>query len=220
PGDGKKKILTEEGNDKELLWALRGGGGMSYGIVTEFVIKTFPLPKHTVKFNVVWKDSPALAVLKLWENLIAPDQNINLLGTNLKIVAKPTDEQVVEESIHECVFYGYYAGTKEELEVQMDKWFAKLKPTERNILPEDRQLLKKVLRDKNNKKIPTAWNSFAAWDRINPMDKLKDNVNDKKLLNVLKEVPAGFHYIPPDLDMPAPHRITSRLVREQGLGDE
>lgn len=193
-GDGSIKYLTEDGEDKQLLWALRGGGGMSYGIVTELVIKTFPLPPNTIKFNVVWEDAPGLKVLELWEGLIAPDQNYNLLGTNLKIMAKPSCNQSVETSIHECVFYGYYAGSTESLREDMDVWFANLRPTSINIPEED---------DKND------LIGFSAWDRISTASR---KMNLKGFDNLT--------FIPPDLDDPAPHKISSRLVKEEGLGDE
>jgi len=195
-GDGSIKYLTEDGEDNKLLWALRGGGGMSYGIVTELVIRTFPLPSNTIKFNVVWVDSPGLKVLELWEELIAPDQNYNLLGTNLKIMAKPkpAGDGPIEDSIHECVFYGYYAGTAERLREDMDAWFVNLTPTIINIPPED---------DKDNLM------GFAAWDRISTATRKR---NLKGFDNLT--------FIPPDLDDPAPHKISSRLVKEEGLGDE
>lgn len=39
-GDGNLVDTDDDDIDDRLLWALRGGGGMSYGIVTEFRIQT------------------------------------------------------------------------------------------------------------------------------------------------------------------------------------
>ena len=191
-GDGTIKNLTPDGPDKELLWALRGGGGLSYGIVTELVIETFPLPPNTIKFNVTWNNSPGLKVLELWEGLIAPDANYNLLGTNLQIMAKPVDGQSVEESVHTCVFYGYYAGSDQELRNDMKRWFADLPPTKTYIPNEAQNKL----------------TSFDSWDRVSTVAVRKGLLGDQLQL------------IPPDLDAPAPHKISSRMVKKEGLGDE
>ena len=221
-GDGSvKKIraenLQEDKNDsndvkeekekrRNLLWALRGGGGMSYGIVTELVIKTFKLPKHTITFNVTWDRSPALKVLELWEGLIASDQNPKLIGTNLQIMAKPTRPKGVpiEESVHTCIFHGYYDGTKPELEADMARWFANLEPNPN-------------LTNTSDDKKAKAWQYFSPWDMI-PTQVNKDTKETKVLLG-------GYSYknlkdIVPEDEKPAPHKITSRLVQSQGLGDE
>jgi hypothetical protein len=193
-GDGSIAEVTEDNAYKELLWALRGGGGMSYGIVTELVIRTFPLPENTVKFNVVWNDTPAIKVLELWENLIAPGNTYQLLGTNLKIMAKPLDDQPVEESIHTCVFYGYYDGSIGQLKIDVNNWFNDLPPSQINI-PKDKEANEMM--------------TFSSWDRIS-------TVATKR--NLLGNNPLKL--IPPDLDDPGPHKITSRLVVKEGLGDE
>lgn len=196
-GNGSIRQLSEDSevaSDRDLLWALRGGGGMSYGVVTELVIRTFPLPPYTIKFNVVWTESPALSVLELWEGLIAPENNYALLGTNLKIMGKPYDGEPVETSVHECTFYGYYAGTTAELEADMARWFADLPPAEVTIPPD------------------TATNemmTFSSWDRVSAVAK-----------RAMLSGNDALKLIPPDVDDPGPHKITSRLVKEEGLGDE
>lgn len=199
-----KEIKDRKEKIRNLLWALRGGGGMSYGIVTELVIKTFKLPENTIVFDVTWDRSPALKVLELWEGLIAPDQNPKLIGTNIKIMAKPTRPkgEPIEESVHECTFYGYYDGTHDELTADMARWFANLQPNPNLTRRSD---------DKKTKH----WKSFSPWDTISTqMDKGKKK---KVLLGASYE---NLHEIVPDQETPAPHKITSRLVQAEGLGDE
>jgi hypothetical protein len=54
-GDGSILDVDEkDGKVPELLWALRGGGGLSYGILTELRIQTFALPKELIKFELHW----------------------------------------------------------------------------------------------------------------------------------------------------------------------
>ena len=207
-GNGEIRQLSEDStdeSDRDLLWALRGGGGMSYGVVTELVIKTFPLPPSIIQFNVVWTTSPALSVLKAWEDVIAPDKNEALVGTNLKIMGKPYDGGPVETSVHECTFYGYYAGSIPELEADLDRWFKEVPPTEKNIP-------KPPLTAKNTKGIVTntggAW-AFSGWDRVSVTAKKQKMLGSRQV---------GL--IQPDTDEPGPHKITSRLVKEEGLDDE
>jgi len=209
-GDGEAVELTPGCKQEELLWALRGGGGMSYGIVTELVFQTFELPKETIKFEVNWDHSSAFKVLKLWEGLIAPGKNPNLIGTNLKIMAIPKPKKGnIKESVHKCTFYGYYTGTQVELKAEMKIWFEKLPPTD-IISPDD-----------NNDK--TKQKAFSAWDRVSTVKKLQSANAPKRLFSMLdldSPHPLRAETIPPDLDAPAPHKITSRVVAESGWNDK
>jgi hypothetical protein len=208
-GDGSK-VDVKEGDP--LLWALRGGGGMSYGIVTEFVFDAFDMPEDTIKFQVDWDYSPGFKVLKLWEGLIAPEANPKLIGTNLKIagIPKPKTDNV-REVIHPCTFYGYYAGTEEELKADMRIWFADLPPT-RITVPDgatDAGAIK----------------GFDLWDRISGerlLQRVQAGMGKPMLQSIPQLLGAGplqLQNIPPDTDPPAPHKITSRLVKETGWDD-
>lgn len=41
-------VTANEFQNPDLYWALRGGGGGTFGVVTEMVVKAFPSPKTTV----------------------------------------------------------------------------------------------------------------------------------------------------------------------------
>ncbi|TID27798.1 Low-affinity potassium transport protein [Venturia nashicola] len=45
--DGELKVANEQTNP-DLFWALRGGGGGTFGVVTEATVKAFPSPKLTI----------------------------------------------------------------------------------------------------------------------------------------------------------------------------
>lgn len=206
-GNGSIKQLKE---GDELLWALRGGGGMSYGIVTEFVFKAFNMPQNTIKFQVDWNSSPAYEVLKLWETLIAPYNNVALIGTNLKIVAIPRPKDGnFRETVHPCTFYGYYAGKQSELKADMHKWFAELPPSSITI-PDDSA-------------DATQMKAFDTWDRISAKQILLRMTNRNNLAVNLSELnnstPLQLQVIPPDIDAPAPYKITSKLVKHGEWGD-
>ena len=220
-GDGTVKQLSAHATDSadlELLWALRGGGGMSYGIVTELIIKTFPLPKDTIKFNLVWEQTPAIKVLQRWEDLIDPAKelpnNHRILGTNLKIMAipKPKGKQDITKTVHPCTFYGYYAGTKKQLDEDLELWFGDLQPYTKTIIEDKaplRMLTSKKLTAtafKNNSLMQ--YDVFSDWDRVLPV-KNKLEAKNKPQLGT----------IPPDRDPPAPHKISCRLLKENFFHD-
>jgi FAD/FMN-containing dehydrogenase len=68
------KIVTAEGwprtvdatCDPDLLWALRGGGGGNFGVVTEFTFRLCPLPASAAYFFVSWPWDSAGEALDAW----------------------------------------------------------------------------------------------------------------------------------------------------------
>ncbi|KAL4867229.1 hypothetical protein BDV12DRAFT_171744 [Aspergillus spectabilis] len=45
--DGRRLVANSEQN-QDLFWAVRGAGGGQFGVVTEFILGTHPVPKHVV----------------------------------------------------------------------------------------------------------------------------------------------------------------------------
>lgn len=200
-GDIQTLSYLEDPKSKNgrLLWALRGGGGMSYGIVTELVFKTFKLPEISFSFNIKFnqsftiKDSkeeilikkPAIEVLKLWESAIKPNTYPDLIGTNLKIeTAQLSNNNLPNPNAFlKCQMNGYYGGTKAELRKFIEKTLGEevLKGLS---LKQDRFIdTNNVSRNHSDK---YTWH-FESWDR---------KTNNIEL----------------DHDGPAPHKITSRFA--------
>lgn len=200
-----------------LLWALRGGGGMSYGIVTELRIKTFTLPKELIKFEIQWNpydkcneyptgEYPTLNILKEWETAILSDKTSQLIGTNLKINARPAMDNMdnfdYQNVVHNCVMYGYWEGTREELNHFKADYFSE----------PDAVLSIDGEGGTNPKMQYSEGKLMSHWDRES-FAKVLTAIQENQGLD--RGVP-----IPPDGDQPAPHKITSRLVNPDGLKDE
>lgn len=67
--DGEFRTVSAE-SEPDLFWALRGGGGGNFGIVTSFTFSTEPAPSTTV-FSVRFPVGSAPAVLGAWQEWIA-----------------------------------------------------------------------------------------------------------------------------------------------------
>ncbi|WDF57167.1 FAD-binding oxidoreductase [Mucilaginibacter sp. KACC 22063] len=211
----EKKATPMRPEDRELLWALRGGGGMSYGIVTRLIYKTFKLPPYTTKFTVAWKrGGPVMKILKKWEKIITGDHP-DLLGTNMKIMASWEITEKADDARHECYFYGYYQSSnsspKDAITKVIKNWF-KFGYGDYQISfsdgllgnPADATL-------DNNAAYESFWGGLSAWDRVVDWDRESHLQLKYQGLN-------SFEFIPADQDEAAPRKITSRLVKPGNKG--
>ena len=221
-GDGEVINVDEDenGNVPPLLWALRGGGGMSYGIVTELRIQTFELPNELIKFTLEWNkydgkeedQRPTLAILKAWENVIQATDTPQLIGTNIKINARPKVSDFDYTQIaHNCSMYGFWEGTEGDLRDFVQKHFADVpvQITGRGgKAHKDSAALYRGDTDFMN-----------DWHRES-FSKIQTKIRTERLaLDQSGDLPQGKP-IKPDLMDPAPHKLTSRLVNKEGLGYE
>ena len=63
--DGRLRRVNAR-TDPDLLWALRGGGGGNFGIVTEFTFKLVAMPPSATYFFVTWPWGTAAEALHAW----------------------------------------------------------------------------------------------------------------------------------------------------------
>jgi hypothetical protein len=225
-GDGAIKTIghgasyedeEERRAGEKLMWALRGGGGLSYGIVTELKFKAFSLPKDLCSFSLSskceWPHRTALDILKCWEDAIT-DPNPQLIGTNLKIVARHLgeDEEPNPDAVLDCTFNGYFAGTKDEAIAMIASYF-KVELLSTLVVQVQRRSTTNLAAPGSSAEWP-----FEDWDRHVP-----SKVKEKELLGASLAAPGAdpFHDgIVLEDDGPAPHKISSRLVDAEGWNDE
>jgi FAD/FMN-containing dehydrogenase len=63
--DGHLRVVNAL-TDPDLLWALRGGGGGNFGIVTEFTFELVPMPASATYFFVSWPWETAAEAVHAW----------------------------------------------------------------------------------------------------------------------------------------------------------
>jgi FAD/FMN-containing dehydrogenase len=63
--DGRIRQVDKH-TDPDLLWALRGGGGGNFGVVTNLQFRIHRLPRSAAYFNVSWPWSSAAQALMTW----------------------------------------------------------------------------------------------------------------------------------------------------------
>jgi FAD/FMN-containing dehydrogenase len=80
--DGRA-IVCNAHQHPDLYWALRGGGGGNFGIVTRLVFRTHPVDK-VVTYALEWPWSDAKRVVQAWQRLVphAPDGLFSVLNLN------------------------------------------------------------------------------------------------------------------------------------------
>jgi FAD/FMN-containing dehydrogenase len=78
-----RTLVCNARDHADLYWALRGGGGGSFGIVTRFVFRTHPVDR-VATFALEWPWSDAHAVVAAWQRFAphAPDALFSVLNLN------------------------------------------------------------------------------------------------------------------------------------------
>ncbi|MGB9245025.1 MAG: FAD-binding oxidoreductase [Candidatus Acidiferrales bacterium] len=86
-------IRASDGENSELYWALRGGGG-NFGVVTEFEVRLHPLTSVLLASSYCPQDD-IIRVLQEWREFMpaASDE----LKWNISLVRAPNDDRVPEE---------------------------------------------------------------------------------------------------------------------------
>ena len=80
--DGRA-VVANAHSHPDLYWALRGGGGGNFGVVTRFIFRTHPVG-NVVTYSASWPWADAKRVVDAWQKLAptAPDGLFSVLNVN------------------------------------------------------------------------------------------------------------------------------------------
>ena len=84
--DGRARDSSADKHGDDILWAVRGAGGGSFGVITDFEFETIACPAQVVYFSVRWKwDSSTIAtVLARWMEWTNDDRRDRTSGLTLQ----------------------------------------------------------------------------------------------------------------------------------------
>ncbi|KAF9871346.1 FAD-dependent monooxygenase [Colletotrichum karsti] len=133
-------LVVNEAQNRDLLWAIRGGGPGLYGIVTEYVLCTHPIPRNVVKttFSMSMADQADMATLATsWDAFTTlssslPDlMDAGIAGFGTATTTLASQEPFVNSSRGieaDFTFFGF--------NTTLDDLVAALEPVRRRMLPQ------------------------------------------------------------------------------------
>jgi FAD/FMN-containing dehydrogenase len=122
--DGRLRQVSSS-QDSDLFWALRGGGGGSFGAVTAFTVALQPAPVVNT-FYYEWPMAQAASVLSQWQSWIT--QADRRLTSTCKLLSDP------RQNTQRALIAGTWIGPAKDLAAQLSPLLTKLaKPTSASI---------------------------------------------------------------------------------------
>ncbi|WP_299677465.1 FAD-binding protein [uncultured Dokdonia sp.] len=199
----------------DLFWALKGGGGGNFGVVTRFRFKLSSLGNVTTSFSLLWKNGvAAVKAMKIWTVLHA---DLTTLDANLStacgmMVADPKDVHLPEghvSAVH-ARMGGLFYGSKKALLALLHTHFGDLIPKEDDFVSlqekHHTQLTKRAVTTQEKNQVSLSRHQSVISEFVNPtvaVNTVTHTTCGDRDYRVLPDAPSST------CDKPHPHKVTS-----------
>ncbi|XP_015871680.3 berberine bridge enzyme-like 21 [Ziziphus jujuba] len=125
--DVNGKVLDRKSMGEDLFWAIRGGGGASFGVVLSYKLKLVPVPETVTVFGIETtldqNSTMAIDIVYRWQE-VAPSTDDGLF---MRMILEPVSSNVKKgEKTIRASIYALYLGKAERLVSLLEKEFPEL----------------------------------------------------------------------------------------------